>query len=217
MAACPRGRLAFTLGGSRQGTLGSGGARRSLVQGFGLGLHRNRGRRGPGARGRSAFLSAELGWRAPSGCVAHSLLIDSNPTKQKLVRSVTSLCRELGMTVVGEGVETRAERNTLIECGCELLQGYLIARRCTGGYWPAKPSVAPRIHSRARMVGIEWLRRRRAPRRQLGAAHRLRSKAVFERHPGAQVACAARRGLASRCFGRESRRRRGGLALAMNL
>jgi len=54
--------------------------------------------------------------------------IDSNPTKQKLVRSVTSLCRELGMTVVGEGVETRAERNTLIECGCDLLQGYLIAR-----------------------------------------------------------------------------------------
>jgi EAL domain-containing protein (putative c-di-GMP-specific phosphodiesterase class I) len=54
--------------------------------------------------------------------------IDSNPTKQKLVRSVTSLCRELGMTVVGEGVETRPERNTLVECGCDLLQGYLIAR-----------------------------------------------------------------------------------------
>ncbi|MFZ5891131.1 MAG: EAL domain-containing protein [Myxococcota bacterium] len=54
--------------------------------------------------------------------------IDAHPTKQKLVRSVTALCRELGMTVVGEGVETRQERNTLIECGCDLLQGYLIAR-----------------------------------------------------------------------------------------
>lgn len=54
--------------------------------------------------------------------------IDSNPTKQKLVRSVTSLCRELGMTVVGEGVETRQERDTLVQCGCDLLQGYLIAR-----------------------------------------------------------------------------------------
>lgn len=54
--------------------------------------------------------------------------IDSNPTKQKLVRSVTSLCRELGMKVVGEGVETRQERDTLLESGCDLLQGYLIAR-----------------------------------------------------------------------------------------
>jgi EAL domain-containing protein (putative c-di-GMP-specific phosphodiesterase class I) len=54
--------------------------------------------------------------------------IDSNPTKQKLVRSVTSLCRELGMKLVGEGVETRPERDTLIQCGCDLLQGYLIAR-----------------------------------------------------------------------------------------
>lgn len=54
--------------------------------------------------------------------------IDANPTKQKLVRSVTSLCRELGMTVVGEGVETRQERDTLVQCGCDLLQGYLIAR-----------------------------------------------------------------------------------------
>lgn len=54
--------------------------------------------------------------------------IDVNPTKQKLVRSVTSLCRELGMIVVGEGVETRQERDTLVQCGCDLLQGYLIAR-----------------------------------------------------------------------------------------
>ncbi len=54
--------------------------------------------------------------------------IDTNPTKQKLVRSVTTLCRELGMTVVGEGVETEPERDMLVACGCELLQGYLIAR-----------------------------------------------------------------------------------------
>jgi EAL domain-containing protein (putative c-di-GMP-specific phosphodiesterase class I) len=54
--------------------------------------------------------------------------IDQNPTKQKLVRSVTRLCKELGMMVVGEGVETRAERDMLIDCGCDLLQGYLFAR-----------------------------------------------------------------------------------------
>jgi EAL domain-containing protein (putative c-di-GMP-specific phosphodiesterase class I)/CheY-like chemotaxis protein len=54
--------------------------------------------------------------------------IDASPTKQKLVRSVTSLCNELGMMVVGEGVETRAERDVLVDCGCDLLQGYLLAR-----------------------------------------------------------------------------------------
>jgi EAL domain-containing protein (putative c-di-GMP-specific phosphodiesterase class I) len=54
--------------------------------------------------------------------------IDTNATKQKLVRSVTALCRELGMTVVGEGVETRAERDMLVSSGCDLLQGYLIAK-----------------------------------------------------------------------------------------
>lgn len=54
--------------------------------------------------------------------------IDSIPVKRKLVTSVTKLCRELGMLVVGEGVETKAERDTLAECGCDLLQGYLFAR-----------------------------------------------------------------------------------------
>jgi EAL domain-containing protein (putative c-di-GMP-specific phosphodiesterase class I) len=54
--------------------------------------------------------------------------IDQSPTKQKLVRSVSGLCKELGMMVVGEGVETRAERDMLIGCGCDLLQGYLFAR-----------------------------------------------------------------------------------------
>jgi EAL domain-containing protein (putative c-di-GMP-specific phosphodiesterase class I)/CheY-like chemotaxis protein len=58
--------------------------------------------------------------------------IDASPTKQKLVRSVASLCKELGMMVVGEGVETRAERDALVECGCDLLQGYLLAK-------PGKP------------------------------------------------------------------------------
>lgn len=54
--------------------------------------------------------------------------IDANTTKQKLVRSVASLCKDLGMRVVGEGVETVAERDVLIELGCDLLQGYLLAK-----------------------------------------------------------------------------------------
>ncbi|MCU1279224.1 MAG: diguanylate cyclase/phosphodiesterase [bacterium] len=54
--------------------------------------------------------------------------IDAHPTKQKLVRSLVALCAELKLLLVVEGVETAAERDTLIELGCELMQGYLFAR-----------------------------------------------------------------------------------------
>ena len=54
--------------------------------------------------------------------------IDRHPMKRSLVRSVTLLCKELGLLVVAEGVETMAERNTVVECGCDLVQGYLIAK-----------------------------------------------------------------------------------------
>ncbi len=50
------------------------------------------------------------------------------PTKQKLIRSIAQLCADMGMLVVGEGVETREERDALIDLGCDLLQGYFIAK-----------------------------------------------------------------------------------------
>jgi EAL domain-containing protein (putative c-di-GMP-specific phosphodiesterase class I) len=54
--------------------------------------------------------------------------LDSHPVKQRLVESVVSLCRESGVRVIGEGVETQAEADTLRDLGCDYLQGYLIAR-----------------------------------------------------------------------------------------
>ena len=54
--------------------------------------------------------------------------VDSDPVKRKLVRVLGDLCRDLGILVVAEGVETPAERDTLVELGCDLLQGYLFAR-----------------------------------------------------------------------------------------
>jgi EAL domain-containing protein (putative c-di-GMP-specific phosphodiesterase class I) len=60
--------------------------------------------------------------------------VDKHQLKQRLIRSVTQLCREQGTHVIGEGVETEAEAETLVELGCDLLQGYLIAR-------PAPPFV----------------------------------------------------------------------------
>jgi EAL domain-containing protein (putative c-di-GMP-specific phosphodiesterase class I) len=54
--------------------------------------------------------------------------VDKHPMKQRLIRSVTELCRQQGTKVVGEGVETEAEAKVLVDLGCDLLQGYLIAR-----------------------------------------------------------------------------------------
>lgn len=54
--------------------------------------------------------------------------IDSHQGKRRCVETILTTCRERGIQVVGEGVETEAERRTLAELGCDLLQGYLIAR-----------------------------------------------------------------------------------------
>jgi EAL domain-containing protein (putative c-di-GMP-specific phosphodiesterase class I) len=54
--------------------------------------------------------------------------VDKSATKQKVVRSMTSLSHDMGMMVVAEGVETREERDTVTELGCDLLQGYLFAK-----------------------------------------------------------------------------------------
>jgi len=54
--------------------------------------------------------------------------VEKHPMKQRLIRSVTELCRQQGTMVIGEGVETEAEAKVLVDLGCDLLQGYLIAK-----------------------------------------------------------------------------------------
>ncbi len=54
--------------------------------------------------------------------------IDRQRMKQRIVRSMVQLCHEMGQQIVAEGIETVEERDTLIDLGCDLLQGYLIAK-----------------------------------------------------------------------------------------
>jgi EAL domain-containing protein (putative c-di-GMP-specific phosphodiesterase class I) len=54
--------------------------------------------------------------------------IEKSAVKRKLVTSMTELCRDMGVMMVAEGVETAAERQVLTDLGCDLLQGYLFAR-----------------------------------------------------------------------------------------
>ncbi len=58
--------------------------------------------------------------------------VDTNLVKRRVVAQMTTLAHDLGVLVVAEGVETLAERNMLVSLGCDLLQGYLLAK-------PGKP------------------------------------------------------------------------------
>jgi EAL domain-containing protein (putative c-di-GMP-specific phosphodiesterase class I) len=54
--------------------------------------------------------------------------VDGSAIRQRLVGSMTALCKEMGMSVVAEGVETVAEHDCVRGLGCNLLQGYLFAK-----------------------------------------------------------------------------------------
>jgi EAL domain-containing protein (putative c-di-GMP-specific phosphodiesterase class I) len=54
--------------------------------------------------------------------------VHEDPTRQHLIRSLNGVCRDLGIRVVAEGVETREERDALVALGSDLLQGYLFGR-----------------------------------------------------------------------------------------
>jgi EAL domain-containing protein (putative c-di-GMP-specific phosphodiesterase class I) len=54
--------------------------------------------------------------------------IHQSMVRQRLVTSMTSLCKDMGMRVVAEGVEDTDERDCMLRIGCDLLQGYLFAK-----------------------------------------------------------------------------------------
>ncbi|MCX7663665.1 MAG: EAL domain-containing protein [Tepidimonas fonticaldi] len=54
--------------------------------------------------------------------------IDRNRARQAIVGGVLGTCAALGVQVIAEGVETRAEYDQLRAMGVALFQGYLIAR-----------------------------------------------------------------------------------------
>jgi EAL domain-containing protein (putative c-di-GMP-specific phosphodiesterase class I) len=48
--------------------------------------------------------------------------------RQAIVRGVVTMCTELGVTVVAEGIEHAGERDFLADCGIYLMQGYWFAK-----------------------------------------------------------------------------------------
>ncbi len=54
--------------------------------------------------------------------------VDADPRRQALLKSIVGLGQGLGLTVTAEGVETEAELAVVTGCGCDLVQGFLLAR-----------------------------------------------------------------------------------------
>ncbi len=54
--------------------------------------------------------------------------VHKEPVKLKLIGSITSVCHDLGILVVAEGIETPEERDAVNGVGVDLLQGYLFGR-----------------------------------------------------------------------------------------
>lgn len=70
--------------------------------------------------------------------------IERNDTKRRVVAAMTTLAKDLRMTVVAEGVETEEEGETLRNLGCDLLQGFLYAMPGTAfptATWPHRSGV----------------------------------------------------------------------------
>lgn len=54
--------------------------------------------------------------------------IHLSKTKTKVVRSMINLAKDMGMLVVGEGIECVEESDALLELGCDYLQGFYYAK-----------------------------------------------------------------------------------------
>jgi EAL domain-containing protein (putative c-di-GMP-specific phosphodiesterase class I) len=54
--------------------------------------------------------------------------IDRSKSRQVIVKAITLMCEELGVTIIAECVETKAERDVLLSYGINLFQGYLFCK-----------------------------------------------------------------------------------------
>jgi EAL domain-containing protein (putative c-di-GMP-specific phosphodiesterase class I) len=54
--------------------------------------------------------------------------IHREPKKLTVIKTMITMCKELGIVVTAEGIEGPEERDELARAGCDLMQGYLFAK-----------------------------------------------------------------------------------------
>lgn len=67
------------------------------------------------------------------------------PFKAQIARAILSMCQDLGVRSVAEGVEAQADFEWLRGHGADLVQGYLFARPGARPEWPPTAAEAPRV------------------------------------------------------------------------
>jgi diguanylate cyclase (GGDEF)-like protein len=58
--------------------------------------------------------------------------VNDNAVSHKIIKSLTGLCDDMEIACVAEGVETRAQLDTLRRLGCDFIQGYYFAKPMHG-------------------------------------------------------------------------------------
>ena len=58
--------------------------------------------------------------------------IDQQPATQRLVKTIIEMGHGLDLSVIAEGIETQAERDTLLSLGCDAMQGYFASKPLHG-------------------------------------------------------------------------------------
>jgi diguanylate cyclase (GGDEF)-like protein/PAS domain S-box-containing protein len=104
--------------------LGSGSALAHALTGQGIEVHLDDFGTG--------YSSLAYLWELPVSALKldrrFTLGLGAQPQARAIVDSVVALARALGKTVIAEGVETDEQARVLLELGCDVLQGYLLAR-----------------------------------------------------------------------------------------
>jgi diguanylate cyclase (GGDEF)-like protein len=54
--------------------------------------------------------------------------VNTDPRREALLKSIVGVGQGLGLTVTAEGVENAAELGVITRCGCDLIQGYFLAK-----------------------------------------------------------------------------------------
>lgn len=77
--------------------------------------------------------------------IDRSLIVDleSNPKARTIVQSVSDVCREMGVRLIVEGVETESQMEILDRMGCSGVQGFLFSRPVPGEEFRARYCALP--------------------------------------------------------------------------
>ncbi len=81
---------------------------------------------GVGYSGLTAFAKIEPEFVKIDGSLIRR--VNEHDARQKLIKSITGLCADLGIQVVAEGIETEAEFEAMLELGADLFQGFFVGR-----------------------------------------------------------------------------------------